>query len=245
MKFHISTRFGELNNENGFSVVELIFVLLIATIMASFSIFYLTGHQRLYKPDEQSLKLVDLMQEARQRSLTQRETMRVEIDLNDNAARLIDENTPSVASDDVIIREVTLFSDTTVKIDSQPPDINTFPTESLPVPAAQFSPKVYPTSVAHNVSTFRFLRNGTVVNAGTNAVGDNATVTGATLFVWSPQKDNANASEIARAITIVGATGSIRFWEYNRAATDANKWKDSRRSSVYGGQTSGSNSNSN
>lgn len=233
----------KISGEKGFSIVELLIVLTVATIITSVSIFYLSGHQRLYKPDEQSLKLIDLLQEARQRSLTQRETMRVEIDLNDNSARLIDENTPSVASDDVEIREVTLYPSELVKINSQPPDIVTFPNETLPVPAAQFPQSVYPNSVTHNVCTFRFLRNGTVVNAGTNAIGDNASQTGATLFIWSPKKDNASVSEIARAITIIGATGSIRLWEYNRASSDTNKWKDSRRTGTYGGQASNSNSN--
>lgn len=231
------------SGEKGFSIVELLIVVSIATVMASFSIFYLSGHQRLYKPDEQSLKIVDLMQEARQRSLTQRETMRIEIDLNDSVARLIDENTASIATDDVKIREITLFSYELVKINSQPPDITTLPNESMSVPAAQFVPSVYPNSITHNVCTFRFLRNGTVVNAGTNAIGDNAALTGATLFIWSPTKDDEDVSEIARAITIVGATGTIRLWEYNPASTETNKWKNSRRTGVYGGQVTNSNSN--
>ena len=238
-QFILKKSFGE----KGFSIVELIIVLSIATIMATFSIFYLSGHQKLYKPDEQSLKLIDLMQEARQRSLTQRETMRIEIDVNDSVARLIDENTPSAASDDVKIREVILFPGELVKINSQPPDINTLPNESMSVPAAQFSPSVYPNSVTHSVCTFRFLRNGTVVNAGTNAIGDNSTLTSATLFIWSPTQNDSNVSEIARAITIVGATGSIRLWEYNPTSPETNKWQNSRRTGVYGGQATNSNSN--
>lgn len=234
-----------VSGEKGFSIIELLVVLTIATVMASFSIFYLAGHQRLYKPDEQSLKLVDLLQEARQRSLTQRETMRIEIDINDGVARLIDENTTSVASDDVKIREVALYPTELVKINSKPPDINTLPNESMSAPEAQFIASVYPNSITHSVCTFRFLRNGTVVNAGTNAIGDNASLTGSTVFIWSPTKENAEVSEIARAITIVGATGSIRLWEYNRSSSETNKWKDSRRIGTFGGQTTNSNSNSN
>lgn len=235
---------NDFSGEKGFSIIELLLVLAIATVMTSVSIFYLAGHQRLYKPDEQSLKLIDLLQEARQRSLTQRETMRIEIDLTDNTARLIDENTPSVASDDVEIREVSLYPNELVKINSQPPDINSFPNEILSVPAAQFAASVYPNSISHDVCTFRFLRNGTVVNAGTNAIGDNASLTGATLFIWSPTKNEPNISEIAKAITIVGATGSIRLWEYDRSLSESNKWKDSRRTGTYGGQATNSNSNS-
>ena len=68
----------------GFSMVELLIVLTVMTILTGISLFYLSGHQRLFRPDEQTLKMVDIFQEARQRSLTQRETMRVEIDLTDS-----------------------------------------------------------------------------------------------------------------------------------------------------------------
>ena len=228
----------------GFSMVELLIVLAVITILLGISLFYLSGHERLFRPDEQALKIIDVFQEARQRSLTQRETMRVEIDLTDNMVRLIDENLPTSADDDRLVRSVVLVSQAEVKLNSRPPDISTNPTEIMPVPVAQFRASVYPMSAAHNVCTFRFQRNGTVVNEGTDAVGSNATTTGLTLFIWSPKATTPNESEIARAITVIGATGSVRFWEYNRNVTDANKWKDSRRTSIYGGQTGGSNSNS-
>lgn len=226
-------------------MVELLIVLTVITILLGISLFYLSGHERLFRPDEQALKIIDVFQEARQRSLTQRETMRVEIDLTDNAARLIDENLPNTADDDRVIRTITLAPQAEVKLISRPPDIATSPVEIMPVPAAQFRPSIYPPSAAHNVCTFRFLRNGSVVNEGTDAVGSNATTTGVTLFIWSPKPNDADESEIARAITVIGATGSIRFWEYNRNVSDANKWKDSRRTSIYGGQTGGSNTNGN
>jgi prepilin-type N-terminal cleavage/methylation domain-containing protein len=228
----------------GFSMVELLIVLAVITILSGVSLFYLSGHQKLFRPDEQALKIIDVMQEARQRSLTQRETMRVEIDLTDNLVKLIDENQPNTAEDDRTVRSIVLIPQSDVQINSRPPDIITNPQESMPVPIAQFRPSIYPSSVSHNVCTFRFLRNGSVVDQGTDAIGSNATTAAATLFLWSAKIDNENVSEVARAITIIGATGSVRFWEYNRNLTETNKWKDSRRSSIYGGQTGG-NSNSN
>lgn len=217
----------------GFSMVELLIVLAIIFILSTVSLFYLSGHQKLYRPDEESLTIIDLLQEGRQRSLTQRETMRVEIDLTDNLIRLIDENQPNDAGDDRIIKISVLLPQTDVKLNSRPPDISTDPPESLSVPIAQFKPSIYPPSSSHNVCTFRFLRNGTVVNEGTDAIGSNATISGLTLFVWSPKTNNSNASEIARAITVIGATGGVRYWEYNRNVTTTNKWEDSRRSGIY------------
>jgi prepilin-type N-terminal cleavage/methylation domain-containing protein len=219
----------------GFSMVELLIVLAIIFILSAVSLFYLSGHQRLYRPDEEALKIIDILQEGRQRSLTQRETMRVEIDLTDNMIRLIDENLPNDAGDDRVIKTSILVPQNDVKLNSRPPDIATDPQETMPVPIAQFKPSIYPPSVSHNVCTFRFLRNGTVVNEGTDAIGSNAVTTGLTLFIWSPKTNNPNESEIARAVTVIGATGSVRFWEYNRNITDPNKWKDSRRSGIYGG----------
>jgi prepilin-type N-terminal cleavage/methylation domain-containing protein len=228
----------------GFSIVELLIVLTVITILLGISLFYLSGHERLFRPDEQALKIIDVFQEARQRSLTQRETMRVEIDLTDSAVRLIDENQPNTAEDDRVVRSLVLEPQAEVRINSRPPDISVNPSEIMPVPVAQFRPSVYPASAAHEVCTFRFQRNGSVVNEGTDAVGSNATTTGLTLFIWSPKRNSTDESEIARAITVIGATGSVRFWEYNRNLTETNKWKDSRRASIYGGQTGGSNNNS-
>lgn len=226
----------------GFSIIELLIVMVIIFILSGISLFYLSGHQRVYRPDEQSLKIIDIMQEARQRSLTQRETMRVEIDLTANMVRLIDENLPNTAGDDTNIRSAVLFPQFQVKLNERPPDISANPPETMSVPPAQFKTSSYPGSAGNTVCTFRFLRNGSVVNEGTDATGANAVTTGATLFVWSPKKDDPSRSEIARAITVIGASGSVRYWEYNRSLTDANKWKDSRRSSIYGGSTGNSNS---
>jgi prepilin-type N-terminal cleavage/methylation domain-containing protein len=217
----------------GFSMVELLIVMTVITILTGISLFYLSAHQRLYRPDEQAQKIIDIFQEARQRSLTQREGMRVEIDLTDGIARLVDENDPLTAADDRPIRAVVLLPQADVKMTSRPPDITVNPPETLPVPIAQFNSSNYPTSSGHTTCILRFLRNGTVVGEGTDAIGSNATPTGMTLFLWSPKKNNPNESEISRAITVIGATGAVRYWEYNRSVTDANKWKDSRRSGIY------------
>lgn len=224
----------EKDTESGFSMIELLIVLVISSIMIAITGFYFYNHQKLYKPDDQALKIVDILQEARQRSLTQRECVRVEIDLTDNTVRLIDENTPSTAADDREIRRTTLLPQTDVKIQQRPDDISYNPPENLPAPSAVFTPSIYPPSTTHNVCTLRFQSTGTVVNAGTNATGSGAVITGMTLHIWSPKTSNPNEADIARAITVIGSTASIRMWEFDRTSTDANKWQDSRRTSAYG-----------
>lgn len=220
----------------GFSVVELLVVLVVIGVLSAASTFYLLGHRRLFRPDEQSMRIVDALQEARQRSLTQRETMRVEIDLTDRMVRIIDENSPATAEDDVLVRASVLYPAAEVRTGTRPPGILTSPEESMPVPIADFRPSIYPPSATHFVCTLRFLRNGTVVDQGADALGSNAATAGATLYLWTPKSQSESETEIARAITIIGATGAIRSWEYDRALETTNKWKDSRRSGTYGGQ---------
>lgn len=225
----------KLNMDKGFSLVELMIVLLVISILAAVSMMYIVDYQKLYKADDQALALVDMLQEARQRSLTQREIIRVEIDMDDMVVRLIDENSPSDADDDQQLRSINLASETLVKIDERPNNITLDPPENLPAPLAVFQPSVYTPSVPHRVCTIRYASNGNVLDAGSDEDGTNAVPTGVTLHIWMPQDENNQNAKIARAITVIGSTGSVRFWEYDFNSGDANKWKDSRRSGSYGG----------
>ncbi len=223
----------------GFSIIELLIVLTVFSILTSAAFFYLDAHQTLFKPDNQALQIADMLQEARQRSLTQRKTMRVEIDLTDSVTRLIEENKSDTSTDDKVLRELPLYFPNEVRTDTTPSDITYNPPEPLPVPSAQYKISTYPLSNLHQVCTIRFQPNGTVVDAGENNIGNNAVSKGVTIHVWSPKQDNSNESSIARALTVVGSTGSVRLWEYNKDIREGNKWKDSRRFGVYGGQGTG------
>lgn len=231
-------------NVKGFSLIELLVVLMLIMILSGVSFFYMNSYQRLYKPDDQSLQIVDILQEARQRSLTQRGTFRVEVDITANVVRLIDEgsgderarNIPPTVNNDSIIRQVSLLSNTEVRVDTRPDNIVYNPPEELPAPSALFRQSTYRFSPNNQVCTMRFLSGGTVVDAGNDNVGNGAVMRGVTLHVWSPTRNNPNVSEVARAITVIGSTGSIRLWEFNPASEEANKWQDSRRTGGLGGR---------
>lgn len=222
----------------GYSIIEMLIVLTVITILTSGAFFYLNAHQKLYKPDNQALQIADMLQEARQRSLTQRKTMRVEIDLTDSIARLIDENSAGTADDDKVLRELSLYFPNEVRMDAPPSEITYNPPEPQPVPNAQFKISSYPISALNQVCTIRFQSNGSVVDAGTNSTGSNAVSRGITLHLWSSQ-DTGNEISVARALTIIGSTGSVRLWEYHKNLESGNKWKDSRRFGSYGGQGNG------
>jgi Tfp pilus assembly protein FimT len=223
------------NAAAGHSIVELLVAFVIIGVLSGIVLFYASAHKRLYQPDDQALQIADILQEARQRSLTMRRPMRVEINRTINTVKLYDENTnATTASDDVLLKTFNLFSSYYVRIDTRPAEIAYNPAETLPVPNAVFKPSVYPSSISQNVCTIRFLANGSAVDAGTNAIGSGAAILGVTLHVWAPNRTNAAESDIARSLTILGATGVIRMWEYDHTSTALNKWKDSRRSSSYG-----------
>jgi prepilin-type N-terminal cleavage/methylation domain-containing protein len=225
-----------VESRSGFSVIELLVVISIVAIMAGMAIFYANAHRKLYQPDEEALQLSDMLQEGRQRALTERRTMRVEINLTKLTAKLYDENRDAtVATDDVLLKTITLYPSSNVRVDTRPSQIGYNPPETMAVPNALYKPSVYPPSIGENVCTVRFRSDGMAVDAGTNAIGSGAVPTGLTLHVWSPNRNNTSQSDIARSLTILGATGVIRLWEFDPNSTATNKWRDSRRSSSYGG----------
>ena len=226
----MSRRIPVVDRNKGFSVVELMIVVALVFVCTAISLYYATSHKKAFKPDEQAAQIVDLLQEGRQRALTQRRVMRVEINLTANIASLYDENTnASSAGDDVRVRYVKLYDTSAVRVDAAPSEIAYNPPEALPVTTAVFKPSVYTPSIAQTVCTIRFLPNGTATDAGTNPIGTGALPTGVTLHIWSPNPATPTQSNIARAITVLGATAAIRKWEFRRDATIANKWFDSRR----------------
>jgi Tfp pilus assembly protein FimT len=221
------------NSQAGFSLIELLVVVGLIMLLSGIMLFYMAGHKRLYKPDDQALQLADILQEARQRALAQRETMRVEINLTSNLVTLINENGSTTTTDDVVLKRFTLFSTVDVRVDTRPSQITYGPPEPMPVPSAVFKPSVYTSTAGNNVCTIRFLSNGSAVDAGTTPTGTGYVQTGVSLYVWSPKKNAPTESEQARAITVIGATGSIRMWEFDSKLTQTNKWKDSRKSVAY------------
>ncbi|HMO80097.1 MAG TPA: prepilin-type N-terminal cleavage/methylation domain-containing protein [Pyrinomonadaceae bacterium] len=197
---------------SGFSVVELLTVLLVIGVLAAISVPYFFSYTKLYRSDDQSLLVIDAMQEASQRALSRRSTVRFEVDLTANSLNLIDEDP---TGPDQLFKSMPLLAPELVRIDAPPPAV------------APPNPPNYATAVFANdnigherdgvsvtgnrVWAARFRSDGSVV--GANGVPLNSS-----LFIWSPRPDDVNApnsiGEI-RALTMFAGSGAVRYWRYD------------------------------
>lgn len=206
-------------SESGFSVVELVIAIVIVTVLTAISLPYLYSNQRLYKSEDQALKILDLMGEANKQALAKRRTFRVEIDLTDNAAILIDENGTAA---DTRVRWFPLEKTFEVRADiipdgvtrPDPPNYNdaAFADDTL---GHQWGPN---TKIGNTVWAARFRSDGSVVNAADIPIS-------ATLYIWPPEaagSDLPRSKTEVRAITMFGGSGAIRYWKHNGTVFYAN-----------------------
>jgi prepilin-type N-terminal cleavage/methylation domain len=199
-----SNRRVSVNSQSGFSLVEVLVVLAIMSILLVFAVFSLTGHKSLYKSDDETLRIVNVLREASQLALTQRQPMRVELDATNKTIRIVDENL-STSTDDKEVRKVFLENAAVIRVDAAPTGV------SKP------NPPNYPdasfTGTAPKVWKVWFRRDGTVTdNAATPAI------TSSTLYIWEPSPSNnaqAKDKKLVRCITIFGTTGGIRLWKHD------------------------------
>lgn len=204
-----------LNNEQGFSFAELLIVMFVISILSVLSLLAFKSEKK-FLADTEAYLIMDVINEARQRALTQHEIMRVEINKTRNIINLINENAAGNAADDKIIKTLALQHPNYVVFDTAPTNA-TAPTDSAPVPPIVFKTSTHPLSLSDQVATLRFLQNGNVVDGGSNAVGSNSVITGATIYVWMPNYSGTGqpltTGNVIRAITILGSTGSAKYWK--------------------------------
>jgi prepilin-type N-terminal cleavage/methylation domain-containing protein len=195
-------RSHEGSSQEGFSLIEVFIVLLIIGILATLSIISLNSN-RLYGADSQAQRLSDFFNEARQRALTERRTFRVQLNRTKWEIWLINEGlgNPTGAADDRIIRREAVSPD--IAVGGAPTGLTNAPTASSPVPIQNYITSTYPLSAGDETITLRFKRNGDVVDEGTDAVGTNSVVTGATILIYPISGVSGNI----RAITVAGPGG--------------------------------------
>lgn len=211
-------RFSKVKNERGYSLLELLIVVTIISVMSSFAVFQYVGNKKAYATEFEAFKIINMLRNASQRAISQKQVMRVEIDVDDNVLRLIDEESVEATSPDPHTND---FVVTTQPLDdnlriikasdkSEPPTgITTTPNSAIG--PANFARSTNPLSLNKKVWVARFLSNGTVVNE------TGVSPTSATIYVWQPASDvNAtDTPQLVRAITLFGSSGAVRYWVYD------------------------------
>ncbi|MCY7348115.1 MAG: type II secretion system GspH family protein [Pyrinomonadaceae bacterium] len=199
---------------SGFSMIEMIIVLVIIGVMSAISLPYLLNYQKQYKSEDQALKVIDMMREASQLALTKRRVFRFEIDLTDNQALIID-GRGAGAADDLQIKSLPLENANDIRVDQIPTGV------SKPNPP-NYNDAAFITDVTghlrggttvngNRVWQVAFRADGSVVNAAQVPVSAN-------LYFWTPLTPGnvaPNNKQEVRAVTIFGGSGAVRYWKHN------------------------------
>lgn len=197
---------GYRDGQRGVSVIEMLIVLVVISILIAISVPFVARYTRMYKTEDQAVKVMDLMRESAQLAMTRRRTMRLELDSTipgEPVARIVDENG---AAADVTLKSIPLEPANLVRMDVAPNGI------------AMPNPPGFPAVVIAGVVSARFRSNGTVVNAGDLPISG-------TLVFWppinEPNYDPGNLiprrAEEVRAVTMDGTGGAMRLWRYDGA----------------------------
>lgn len=198
----------------GFSLIELLVVVALIFILSAISLPYILNYKKLYKSEDQALKVMDLMREASQLALTRRRSMRLEIDLTTNEVLIIDGNGPGNA-DDTEIKAIPLEPVNEIRMDQIPmsvtrPSPPNYNDAVFAVDAIGHLRGATPV-IGNTVWQIAFQSNGSVLNAANIPVSVN-------LYIWPPltpgSPSSRNTREV-RAITMYGGSGAVRYWKHN------------------------------
>ena len=189
--------------QDGYSLLQLLVVLSIMIILTAAAVFSLTPQRRAYRTDDAAGQVTNFLRDAYQRALTQRQTMRVQVDRSAMLIKIIDENSLP-GGDEVEVRREKLNPEVSV---TQP----TLSGSALNAPA---SPYNYPVAVfSSNLWEVRFRSDASVVDTAGNSIS-------ATLFVSMVNPKTTDTAFI-RAVTLFGPSGSVRLWRYTGSSFDA------------------------
>lgn len=188
---------------DGFSVIELLIVVAIVIILTAAAVFTLTPQRRAYRTDDAASQVTNFLRDAYQRALSQRQTMRVEIDRANMLIKLIDENRLPVG-DEREVRRAKLNDEVSLNQPAAGAGLVNPPAAPYDYPVANYS---------NNLWEARFRSDGSVVDLAGNSLS-------ATLF-FSLANMNSLDTNLIRAVTVFGPSGSARVWRYTGQSFDA------------------------
>jgi Tfp pilus assembly protein FimT len=198
---NLGNRIGR-SGDYGFSTIELLIVAAVIIAVTAIAVFTLTPQRRAYRTEDAAAQVTNFLRDAHQRAITQRQTMRVEIDRATRIITITDENRLPTG-DEFEVRRGKLSDEVSV-------DQPVVGAAMVNLPPAPFS---YPAAVySNNVWAARFRSDGSVVDSAGNPLS-------ATVFFSLAAMTGADANLI-RAVTLFGPSGSIRMWRYSGTAFD-------------------------
>lgn len=201
----------------GFSMIELLIVVVIIGILSAISVPYIYQYRKLYRTDDQALRVMDSLRETGQLALTRRRTFRLEIDQTANMLLIIDENTLTAgANDDREIKAIPLEPVNEVRMNTIPagvtkPNPPNYADAVFAVDATGHRNRSGATVIGNTVWAARFNQDGTMVNNAGVPINAN-------LYFYPPQTPGSTtprSKEEVRAITLFGGSGSVRFWKHD------------------------------
>lgn len=203
---------GGCSGELGFSISELFVTMAVLTIVCAISIPYIVSYRKVYRSDDQAIRIMDVIRETSQLAMTRRRTMRVEIDLTDNALLQIDENN---TDPDTLIKRIPLDNVQDIRMDTRPAGV--LAPNPPNYPDAVFGTAILSheaggsTVSGHQVWVARFESTGNVVDSVDNPISS-------TIYIWPPSAPASSVSRSngeIRAITLFGGSGALRYWKYD------------------------------
>lgn len=188
---------------DGYSIIELLIVAAVVIVLTAIAVFTLAPQRRAYRTDDAMAQVANFLRDAYQRALSQRQTMRVQIDRAKMLIIIIDENKLPLG-DEIEVRRAKLNDEISV---NQP----TVGAGLLNPPPAPYNYSV--AAYSNDLWEARFRSDGSVVDTAGNSMS-------ATVFFSLVNMKTSDANLI-RAVTLFGPSGSIRVWRYTGQSFDA------------------------
>lgn len=209
---HSTETYRKSRKHGGFSVVEMLIVVAIMMVMMAISLPYFYNYNKLFKSEEQALKVMDLMRETSQLALNRRRTFRLEVDVTSNSVRIIDEN----GSDpDTLVKSIPMEPIGVVRMDAPPNGIDRPNPPDYGAAAFKVDEHGHMDGSTHIIGNtvwdLHYKSDGTVVTDADLPIS-------ATLFFYPPTSggsDDTSDPNQVRAVTLYGGSGSVRYWKYN------------------------------
>jgi type II secretory pathway pseudopilin PulG len=201
------------NSQSGFSIIELMIVVIVMMIMTGVVVFSFRGSKRSYAADDEAAKVLSFFREAYQRALTQRQAQRITIDPANKMIRLTDIGLLT-GGDEITINRGVLNSTVTLVRPVISGNPLTVPPAPYNYPAVDFS--------SNTALDIYFLADGSVTNAAGFNSSSFAPVS-FTIFLAPSQETvtqagqtSSNSGNLIRAVTLFGPTGSVRLWRFDK-----------------------------